>query len=519
VIEQAPSLLDRSWFDELVDRYQDAGFAYAQAVLRDSAAAEDATQAAFLTAWLHLRELRDTRAFGAWFRRIVRTECFRIIRRTRPTLSLDALETSDMEPRHDDGAKVELRIVLNQAIAALPEDDRTVISLRYLSDFSYAEMAEFLELPVSTIKKRLHDARGKLRKWFHNHTDDPYGRHAFRDVRPSADRRFKERVMGFTDFLENIARNDVIAVATALDEHPEFLTTEATAQRFSSVSATALSAAAACGRIEIVKLLLARGAATGLPSTAVSPIAFAAIEGRDEIVTLLRESGIESDIFAAAAMGDADAAGALLSTDSALALSRTPDARTPLHFARSVAVAELLIRYGAEVDASDAHGQTPLQWIAQTGRHKELCAYLRAHGARAESKDIFSACAFGDVAAVKQFLSSDQGLVRARRAAGSGVPASSVGFTVLHEAATRGEHDIARLLLQFGADANAIGGQNAITPLHAAAAGGHIETVELLLRSGADRIVRDQAVGATASEWARFFGHLDVAHLLEAEAP
>lgn len=195
-------------------------------------------------------------------------------------------------------------------------------------------------------------------------------------------------------------------------------------------------------------------------------------------------------------------------------MERTPDGRTPLHFARSEAIAELLLRYDSDIDAMDSYGQTPLQWIAATGRHKDLCAYLRARGAQTDTADIFSACAFGDMATVRQSLDSDSNIVRARRAAGMGVPVSSVGFTPLHEAAVRGEQEIAKLLLEYGADVNALGGQHQITSLHAAAAGGHFETVKLLLDAGADPGLRDQGTSATAEEWAKFFGHPQISELL-----
>jgi len=64
-------------FGELVKRYQDAAFGSAYAILKDRAAAEDVTQAAFLTAWLRRHDLREPLAFGSWLRTIVRTECFR----------------------------------------------------------------------------------------------------------------------------------------------------------------------------------------------------------------------------------------------------------------------------------------------------------------------------------------------------------------------------------------------------------------------------------------------------------
>ena len=71
----------REAFAGLVRRYHRAALAYAYALLRNHAAAEDATQAAFLTAWLHRGDLREPQAFSGWLRTIVRTECSRITRR------------------------------------------------------------------------------------------------------------------------------------------------------------------------------------------------------------------------------------------------------------------------------------------------------------------------------------------------------------------------------------------------------------------------------------------------------
>lgn len=282
----------RHTFSRLVDRYQDAGFAYAHALLRNRAAAEDATQAAFLTAWIHFGELRDQAAFGAWFRKIVRTECFRLIRSRRLMTSLDALSSSE-EPRQDDSGALELRLVLLKAIATLSERERTVISLKYLSELSYSDIAEFLDVPISTIKKRLHDGRRKLRKWLNSHTTDVGGRELFSGLRPSRHSKLKERIMTFTEFLEKIARDDLEAVEAALDKHPEFLEAEGAAPQFSTVSANALTVAAVCGRVDLVRILLARGTLAALSRTAISPLAYAAIEGREEIVQLLLDSGAD----------------------------------------------------------------------------------------------------------------------------------------------------------------------------------------------------------------------------------
>ena len=146
-------------FNQLVHRYQDAAFAYAYAILRDRSAAEDATQTAFLTAWIHLNSLRTDR---------LRTVPFG-----------DAFVEP---PIHE--ASVELRLALLEAIAALREKDRVAISLRYLSDLSYQEMADFLLEPVSTVKKRLHGARLRLRVGLESLTA-----HNVREWRPSTHSR------------------------------------------------------------------------------------------------------------------------------------------------------------------------------------------------------------------------------------------------------------------------------------------------------------------------------------------
>ena len=242
-------------FGELVRRYQDAAFAAAFAILKDHAAAEDAAQAAFLTAWLRRHDLREPLAFGGWLRTIVRTECFRILRRREAlTIPLDDLHAAPVAPPADHLATLELRKVVLEAMAALSDSHRTVIALRYLSDLSYMEMSEFLRVPVSTIKKRLHDARKKLLAWSMSVTAGSRARSVLRELRPSHDRRFEKRLMTLTDFLDKIVRGDVAAVTVALDAQPELRDGMGESQSLWRGRASALTVAAACGRADMVRL-------------------------------------------------------------------------------------------------------------------------------------------------------------------------------------------------------------------------------------------------------------------------
>ena len=94
-------------------------------------------------------------------------------------------------------------------INRLPERERLAISLYYVADRSQSEIAQFLEVPLTTIKKRLHDARQRLRERMMS----DFGDHV-RELRPSRDERFAQRVEILiavrTGDLERIVRESVI---------------------------------------------------------------------------------------------------------------------------------------------------------------------------------------------------------------------------------------------------------------------------------------------------------------------
>ena len=512
--------MDRSSdFSDWVICYQDRAFAYAYAVLRDRAAAEDAIQAAFLTAWLRFGDLREPKAFGVWLRRIVRTECVRLLRRTRPaTLPLDeavGLASGD-SPLERLRAR-ELSRDVAEAVAGLPEHERIVLSLHYGSGLSYKELASFLELPLSTIKKRLFSARRRL--WLRAEQAGPSLQEVQREIqseRPSRNDRLRRRVMQVTELLELVIAGKVETLARALDRQPELLDQRGPG-RWWPGEASALNVASAGGLGTVVELLIERGADLSIEgSGGVSPVVYPAIEGHRDIAELLIAEGAELDIFAAAALGDAESVRAFLESEPELVHERTPDGRTPLHMCRSVEVAQVLLEAGADPEArEELHRMTPLQWIAATGRHRELRDYLIERGARAESSDIFWACTYGDLEAVRRFLEEEPDQVHCRRSEGLAVHPVWVGSTPLHEAAQRGETAIVKLLIEAGADVNGRR-PNGSTPLHAAAACGHRDVALLLLEEGADPKAEDDEFAGTPSAWARFFRHEELSETLAA---
>jgi RNA polymerase sigma factor (sigma-70 family) len=193
-------------FGEIVALHQRMACSCAHALLGDPSLAEDAVQQAFITAWHRLESLRAPDAFPGWFKRIVLTECSRIrrMRDTRPIPVEGSTAISGATPEHDVEA-AELRDLLSSAIARLPENERVVVTLFYVQELSHAEMSSTLDVPTTTVAKRLHSAKRRLQKLLPIEVLAAYGERPL-----SADDAFVERVkLGIYDTYVGRYRFDV----------------------------------------------------------------------------------------------------------------------------------------------------------------------------------------------------------------------------------------------------------------------------------------------------------------------
>lgn len=180
-------------FGQLVTRFQDLAFACAYAVLRDFYLAEDAAQQAFFAAWQKLAQLREPAAFPGWLRRLVLTECNRMTRGQRlQFVPLDAgLDVKTTAPTPQANLeRAELRAQVTAALQSLPAPERMVTVLFYGGDYSQADISAFLEVPVTTVVKRLYNARQRLKK---NLQRLDMIRDEFQPHRPSRNEAFAEQ--------------------------------------------------------------------------------------------------------------------------------------------------------------------------------------------------------------------------------------------------------------------------------------------------------------------------------------
>jgi len=172
---------DLDAFGRIVRRFQDMAYGYGYSILGDFHLAEDAAQEAFIEAYRDLPNLREPAAFSSWFRKIVFKHCDRITRRKKiPTMPLDnAVEFASAEPGPAQIVEErEMKDKVLEAIRALPENERVVTTLFYINGYAHDEIAEFLEVPVTTVKSRLHTSRKRLKERMIGMISDSLQEHA-----------------------------------------------------------------------------------------------------------------------------------------------------------------------------------------------------------------------------------------------------------------------------------------------------------------------------------------------------
>jgi ankyrin repeat protein len=214
----------------------------------------------------------------------------------------------------------------------------------------------------------------------------------------------------------------------------------------------------------------------------------------DDLAAYLIERGATLTPHAAARLGLIDALHEMIEADPSCVHELGGDGQRPLHFARTVEIADLLLDAGAVLDARDVdHESTAAQWLA-TAR-PEVAAHLLARGCEA---DPFLATLCGALADLADLVDADPQALHARvsreRFSTEGERAAEhiyfytvgEGCSLLHAAALTDGAETIRWLCERGADPGVRGGYDASTALHTAAWNDAAEAAEALLDHGAD---------------------------------
>ncbi len=348
--------------------------------------------------------------------------------------------------------------------------------------------------------------------------------------------------------VEAVKSGNVAATSSLLDEHPDGIRA-----KLGEYGKSPLHVAAEAGRVEIVDLLLARGADPNAREDGDNtyPMHWAAAGGRLDIVRRLADAGgdvvgrgddhaleiigwatcwegavddahravvdlllargAHHNIWSAIAMDSESAVRGVVARDSDALEARqshNENFRRPLHFAvikRRVDMVRLLLELGADPTGTDGSGYPPSVYATSPDIDRPI---LEAALARGGPTDLFMLVGVGDFAAAERLLREQPESVDA-----GGANAEALALMAKRNAVREVEW-----LLAHGVNPNARfpHWDAELTPLHLAAQQGHVEMIRVLLAAGADPAIRDSKHNGNVLEWAEFFGKIDAVRVLRA---
>jgi RNA polymerase sigma-70 factor (ECF subfamily) len=166
LIEQARQG-DRNAFGELVRRHYQGVVLVVTRMCGDTGLAEDATQEAFMRAWVNLGSFRTNGSLRNWLYRIAINAALDVLRH-KPEETLDDEEAYGVADQSVGPEAVliekERMELVRQALKSLPDAARSVLVLREYGALSYQEIAGVLDVPVGTVMSRLNYGRNRLRE-------------------------------------------------------------------------------------------------------------------------------------------------------------------------------------------------------------------------------------------------------------------------------------------------------------------------------------------------------------------
>lgn len=169
---------DRKAFCDLYDQYKDRLYRYAFYRLRSETDAEDAVSECVLSAWKQIGNLREPQAFPAWIFRILAASCNKLIKAQmdqKNTIPLDEYrngersadaESNNATGQRDIAAGIETRLLLQEALGSLSEDERNMVLLSVVGGLKSNEIAEITGLAAGSVRSSLSRSLKKMRGYF-----------------------------------------------------------------------------------------------------------------------------------------------------------------------------------------------------------------------------------------------------------------------------------------------------------------------------------------------------------------
>ncbi|MFC5602018.1 RNA polymerase sigma factor [Sporosarcina koreensis] len=158
---------DKQAYAHIINKYKNQLYATILRMTKNPQDAQDLVQDAFIKVYRNLGKYDASGSFSSWLYRVAINHCMDEFRKKRySTIQVEIDEAKVVNREHPEVVflKKEKSRQLERLIATLPEDERLIILLRYVNEISYEEIGEVMDVPLSTVRNKLHRAKKKMRE-------------------------------------------------------------------------------------------------------------------------------------------------------------------------------------------------------------------------------------------------------------------------------------------------------------------------------------------------------------------
>ncbi|BAU27161.1 RNA polymerase sigma-70 factor (ECF subfamily) [Aneurinibacillus soli] len=162
---------DRDSLVRLLEEIEHSVYRTAFYIVGNEQDAMDASQEALIRIYTKIDTYQEKAKFSTWVQRIVTNVCIDKFRKKKETISIDQHELMlyDKQNVEQEVERAGMAVEVREAIKRLPDHQRTVVTLRYMQDLSYGEIAEVMNMPLNTVKSYLYRARQQLQELLHEY--------------------------------------------------------------------------------------------------------------------------------------------------------------------------------------------------------------------------------------------------------------------------------------------------------------------------------------------------------------
>ena len=154
-------------FELIINKYKNPLYATILRMTKNPHDAQDLVQESFIKVYEQLEKYNATGSFSSWLYRVAINHCmdeFRTKRYKMKSVEIDEGKIVMKDHPEIIFMKKEKSRQLERLVATLPEDERIIILLRYVNELSYQEISELVDMPLSTVRNKLHRAKKKMRE-------------------------------------------------------------------------------------------------------------------------------------------------------------------------------------------------------------------------------------------------------------------------------------------------------------------------------------------------------------------